>query len=188
MTNRIGLLTVCAVVLTMSRTAPLSAEAPPPGTISVETRAIGPDLGAAIPAFASAIDDALAAKGFTVIEGAGHAGLIAYFHLVRTEVGSTMAKVSVEKASAGAGGSEGVGASMRLSLPTRKLRDAPLQQTRLEIAIERRGGDGILWQGAAVTVRPADTRDGRDAVVAANLAEIILRNYPAQATEAVSIP
>lgn len=165
-----------------------AAEAPPPGTISVESKVADPALTPATPAFVNAIDDALAAKGFTVLEGAGHAGLVAYFHLTRVDVGTGKAKVLTGKASTGPGGSEGVGASMLLPLPTGKVKDVPLRQTRLELAIARRGGDAILWQAAAVTVRPAGTREGKDERVAANLAEVLLRTYPAQPDDVVSIP
>lgn len=178
----------CALLIAATSAGTLSAEAPPPGTISVESKVADPKLAPATPAFVTAIDDALAAKGFTVLEGEGHAGLVAYFHLTRIDVGSGKAKVLAGKASAGPGGSEGVGASILLPLPSGKAKDVPLRQTKLELAIARRGGDTILWQAAAVTVRPAGTREGKDETVAADLAEVLLRTYPAQPDDVVSIP
>ena len=75
-----------------------------------------------------------------------------------------------------------------LPLPTGKVREMTLRQIRLEITIAKRGGNAVLWKGTAVTVRPAEAREGSDDVVAANLAEVLLRNYPIQAAEAISIP
>jgi hypothetical protein len=170
-----------AVLAAMASAAP---PGPAGGTISIE--AAGNDT--ALPIFAGAAGTALAARGFTLLEGAGHAGLVADLLLSRSEVGTTSTKVAPSRSSASPGGSAGVGASVLLALPTTKMRTVPLRQTRLEIKIHKRGESEVLWHGIAITVRAAETKTGRDEAVAADLAEALLRAYPAQPEDIVSVP
>jgi len=176
------------VWLGAASTGNASPAATPPmsGTISVEIGAVEPNLTAASPSFVDAASHALAARGFTVIEGAGHARFVAVLTVTRMDVGTTTTKVPVERSSLATGGGVGVGASFSLSLPTGKTRSVPLQQTRLEVRIHERDAAADLWRGTAIAVRAADA--GQEAKVASDLTETVLRIYPEQSESVASVP
>jgi hypothetical protein len=190
MRQRLGYLAAAAAVLAGVSGGVLRA-APPEalGTISVEARAIEQTLRSSVPIFVDAVGRTLADKGFTTLEGSGHARLVADLSLSRVDVGTTTTKVAVAGSAIEPGGSTSrVGGGISVSLPTAKVRTVPLQQTRLEIRIRKRGEDIVLWHGAALTVRAADTREGQDAAVSSALSEAILRGYPAQSDTVISVP
>ncbi|WP_443970492.1 hypothetical protein [Sphingobium sp. CR28] len=54
------------------------------GTISVEATPVDPALGASISTFLDEVGKALTEKGYTTIEGAGHARFVADLSLIRT--------------------------------------------------------------------------------------------------------
>jgi len=169
--------------------AALAADPLTPGTISIEAKAAEAEAGASMPPFVNAVDEALAARGFTTLEEPGHAGLVADLSLSRVEVGTATAHVPVGGMAAGPGGPFGsVGAGISVTLPTAKTRIVPLLQTRLEIRIRKRGEEEVLWHGAAMTVRAAGTRKGQDGMVASDLTEAIFRAYPAQPEDIISVP
>jgi hypothetical protein len=99
---------------------PLSAAAPPAGgTISIEPKTADGDYDRSMPAFVSAAADALAAKGFTILEDAGHSAYVVELILSRVAVGTASAKTPAGKPSVGGGGpgpSVGVGGPCRLGL------------------------------------------------------------------------
>jgi len=190
MRKRAGSIAAAALALAVaSGGAAWGADPLTPGTISIEAKAAEAEAGASMPSFVNAVDEALAARGFTTLEEPGHAGLVAELSLSRVAVGTAAARVPVSGMDAGPGGSFGsVGAGMRVTLPTAKTRIVPLLQTWLEIRIRQRGEEKIMWQGAAMTVRAAGTRKGQDEVVASDLAEAIFRAYPAQPEDIISVP
>jgi hypothetical protein len=162
-----------------------AAEAQTLGTISVDPMPVDPSLRASLSTFVDDVDSTLADKGFTTIKGPGHARFVAELSLTRTDVGTTTAKVSVAGSEIAPGGfSSQVGGGVTVMLPTAKVRTVPLQQTRLEIRIKKRGEDAVIWHGAALTVRAA----GQDRAISADLAKAILRTYPEQAEGVASVP
>jgi hypothetical protein len=166
-----------------------AAQIPSSGTISVEQAADATGAEAPPPLFVNALGEVLATKGFTTLEQPGHAALVADLRLTREQVGSAAADVPVERAVAGPGGVSGaVGGGISVTLPTAKKSLAPLVRTRMELRIRKRGEDAILWQGSAITVRPAGTATGRDEAVAADLSEAVLRSFPAQPGGVVTVP
>lgn len=167
----------------------LSAAPPSGGTISIEPKTASGDFESAMPSFMNAASEALAAKGFTILEDSGHAAYVAELTLSKDEVGTASAKVPAGKATAVPGGADGsVGAGVVIPLSTGKSRLVPLERTRLELRIHKRGEDAALWDGVAVTVRPAGTRKGADETVATDLCEAILGSYPAQPEDVVGVP
>lgn len=178
---------VVAVLTPVADAGSAVAAATPPtsGTISVEIDSAEPNLDSAV--FLDAVGKALAAHGFTVLEGAGHGRFVATLKLSRSEVGTTTKSIPVDR-SLLSGGGVGVGASFSLALPTAKTRSVPLQQTGLEIRIHARDEAAVLWRGAAVTVRGADAGRGQDAAVASDLIETVLRIYPQQSEDVASVP
>ena len=168
-----------------------TAPAPPAlsGSISVEPIAVDPALKASVPAFVEAVGNALAQREFMLIDGAGHARLVADLTLKRTEIGTTTEKVPVSGASLIKGGNlTRVGGGVNIALPTSKSKTVPLQQTRLDVRIRKRGENTVLWHGAALTVRPANGHEGQDSAVATDLSAAIFSNYPAQSEDVASIP
>ncbi|MDO6415459.1 hypothetical protein Q4F19_13785 [Sphingomonas sp. BIUV-7] len=159
-----------------------------PGTISVDAKQDG-SSGPLRPVFVDAIDQALTKRGFTTIDEAGHAALVADLAVTRDQLGTVSAPVAKSDPAARTSDSPNrVGAGVVLPFPINKARSVPLQRTKLELRIRRRGSETILWQGTALTVRPAGTVKGKDAAVAADLSDALLRGYPLQSGETISIP
>lgn len=168
----------------------LSAAPPAPngGTISVAFKTGDGEYSASMPAFMGATDDALATKGFTILDDPGHAAYLAELTLTRIEVGTGTAKVPHGSASVAPGIGGGAGAGITVPLSAGETRLVPLQRIRLDMRITKRGEDGIVWAGAAVTVRAAGTKKGADAVVAADLSNALLSSYPVSAGEVITVP
>jgi len=186
---RSGLIAMAALASPLLSAAPLRAEPPTGGTISVEAKADDTRMNPALPTFAKAVGEAFEAKGFTVLEQPGHAAFVVELGLSREEVGTSRAKVSTERSSVQPGGApNAVGVGMRIPLPTGKSALVPLERTRLEIRIHKRGEDAVAWQGAAITVRGDGTKKGADAVVAADLSAALLRAYPNQPEDVIGVP
>ena len=167
----------------------LAAAAPPGGgTISIEPKTADGDYDSAMPSFVNAASDALATKGFTILEDPGHSAYVVELILSRVAVGSQTARVPNGGATAAPGGAGGsVGAGVRIPLSSGSVM-VPLLRTRLELRIRKRGADIVVWDGAAVTVRAARTKRGADGLVAADLSEAILRGYPAEPEDVVGVP
>ena len=168
----------------------LAAAVPPSGgTISIEPRTADGDYDTAMPSFVSAAADALAAKGFTILEDPGHAAYIVELILSRVAVGTGTAKAAKGKSAVMPGGASGsVGAGVSIPLSTGQSTLVPLLRTRLEMRIRKRGEEGVVWDGAAVTVRAAGTRKGADELVASDLSQAVVQRYPAEPEGVVGVP
>jgi len=182
---------ILAALALPSWSGSLQAAPPPPtaGTISIEAKTGADQSATLVTAFIKAMGEAFETKGFTVLEEPGHAAYVAEFSLNREEVGTGRAKVSTEGSSVQPGGApNAVGVGVRIPLPTGKSTLVPLERTRLELRVHKRGEDATLWQGAAITVRGDGTRRGADATVAADLSAALLRAYPNQPEEMIGVP
>ena len=187
--TKAGWMMAAALALAPTLGAPLQAAPPAGGTISIEAKGVDAELAPSLPAFVTAISDALYARGFTMLDQPGHAAYVAEVDLSRVEVGTGSAHVSTSGSSVEPGGvGSSVGVGVRIPLPTGKSTLVPLQRTRMEIHIVKRGEQAPVWHGAAITVRSAGTKKGQDDVVAAALAEALLRAYPAQPEDVVGVP
>lgn len=168
----------------------LQAATPPTaGTFSVEAKGGEEQLGAsAMTVFASAVARAFEAHDFVDLGDPGHAAYAVDFAVAREDVGTGRAKGVTGGATAQGGAPNAVGVGVRIPFGTGASTVVPLQRTRLEIRLHKRGDDSILWQGAAVTVRGAGTRKGTDEAVATDLSEALLRFYPNPPPEAIGVP
>ncbi|WP_442681372.1 hypothetical protein ACSBM8_09480 [Sphingomonas sp. ASY06-1R] len=178
-----------AIALAALPSALSAAPAPPAGgTISIAPKTADGDYDAALSSFVEATTEALGEQGFTILD-ADHAAYSADLILSRADVGTGTAKVPRDRASGEPGGAFGsVGVGVRIPLPTGKSNIVPLQRTRLELRIRKRGTPDIVWNGAAVTVRAAGTPKGADARVAADLSNALLRSYPLQPPTDIGVP
>jgi hypothetical protein len=114
---------------------------------------------------------------------------VAELTLSRVDVGTGTAKVPTGKSAVMPGGASGsVGAGVIFPLSTGQSTLVPLQRTRLEMRIRKRGEDNVVWHGAAVTIRAAGTRKGADELVASDLSQAVLRSYPAEPEDVVGVP
>jgi hypothetical protein len=187
-------LPIVAAMVALSAVMPvaggsLAAAAPPGGTISIEPKTADGEYDSAMPAFVDAASEALAAKGFTIVEDPGHAAYVVELILSRVEVGTGSARVPAGSAAVAPGGAQGsVGAGVVIPFSTGASRLVPLLRTRLEMRIRKRGVEGVVWDGAAVTVRAAGTKKGAEGLVAAALSEAILRAYPAEPEGVAGVP
>jgi hypothetical protein len=184
-----ALIVAAAMALAPMWGGSLSAAAPPSGgTISIEAKAADGDYDSSAPSFVSAAGEALAAKGFTILQDSGHAAYVAELILSRVEVGTGSAKARAGRSAITPGGISGVGAGVSIPLSTGESRLVPLLRTRMEIRIRKRGEEDVVWHGAAVTIRAAGTRKGADDVVASDLSGALLRSYPAEPEDVVGVP
>lgn len=189
--NKRAILVMMAVTTLAPIWGGMSAIAEPPagGTISIQPKTADGEYESSMPTFVNAATEALAAKGFTILEDPGHAAYVGELTLSRAEVGTGTAKTSAGHTDAMPGGAGGsVGAGVIIPLPTGKSRLVPLQRVQLELRIRKRGEESIIWHGAAVTVRAAGTKKGADEVVAADLSNTLLRSYPVQPEDVVGVP
>ena len=178
-----------AMVLASIWGGSLSATTPPDGgTISIEARTADGDPDPSLPAFVNAAGEALFAKGFTILQDHGHAAYVAELTLSRVDVGIGSAKVVAGSSSVAPSVSGSVGGGITVPLSTGKSRLVALQRIRLEMRIRKRGEEGFLWDGAAVTVRAAGTKKGADDRVASDLSEAVFRSYPARPAGLVGVP
>lgn len=168
----------------------LAAAVPPAGgTISIEPKTANGDYDSSMRSFVAAASDALATKGFTILEDPGHAAYVVELTLSRTEVGTGSVRPPTGRAAALPGGAYGsVGAGVVIPLPSGKSTLVPLQRTQLHLRMHKRGEDAVVWDGTGVTVRAAGTRKGADEAVAADLSQAVLRSYPAQPEGVVGVP
>lgn len=168
----------------------LHAAAPPTmGTVSVEAKGGEDQLGASVmTTFGNAVGQAFEAHGFVDLGDPGHAALVVEYSVSREDVGTGRAKALAGPASVQGGTPGGVGAGIRIPFGTGNSTVVPLQRTRLEVRLHKRGDDTALWQGAAVTVRGAGTKKGTDEAVATDLSEALLRFYPNPPPEVIGVP
>ena len=184
------LIAAAAMALTSVHGGPVSAATPPDGgTISIEPKTANQDYDPSLRQFVDAAAQALAARGFTILDGSGHAAYVAELTLSRGEVGTGLAKVPADsKGASPSGASGGVGAGVTIPFSTGQSRLVPLERTWLELRIRRRGEVESVWHGTAVAVRSTGAANGSDGRVAADLTEAMLRTYPAEPEGVVGVP
>ena len=183
MRKALGLILTAMVALGPLHGAPLPAGPPPAGgTVSIEPKTADGDYDASLHTFTEAASVALAARGFTILDDPGHAAYVMELVLSRGEVGTGLARVPGQRAASPAG----LGVSVPFSTGRSEL--VPLERTRLELRMRRRGGAAVVWSGAAVTVREAGTRKGADAAVATDLSTVLLQSYPAVPRDVIGVP
>ncbi|WP_311267378.1 hypothetical protein [Sphingobium sp. WCS2017Hpa-17] len=171
------------IIALMALAPALSLAATPPseGTMAVDAKEIdaGQDL------FRDAAASALADKGFTLLDGAGHAAFRMELAVSVTEVGTVDAKVATTGPKVQNGGlMNGVGSAVKIAVPTGKSRNVALERTQLDMTLRKRGETDILWRGSAVTVRNSATPGN----IAADLSNALLRQYPVQSEGVIGVP
>jgi hypothetical protein len=162
---------------------PSLAASPPPngGTIAIQPKTVE-GYDPSMPAFVDAATAALNAKGFTILDDPNHTAYVGELTLSRTAVGTGFGK------DRGGASASVVGTGVVVPFSTGQSSVVTLQRTRLELRIRKRGEEGIVWDGTAVTVRPTGSRNGTDEAVATDLSNALLQIYPALPTEVVGIP
>ncbi len=160
------------------------AASPPPrgGTIAIEPRTGDGEYDPAMPSFVDAASAALTARGFTILDDPTHTAYVVELTLSRAGVGTGLGKDP-------GGASVGVaGTGVVVPFSTGQSNVVTLQRTRLEFRIRKRGEDGAVWDGAAVTVRATGTRKGTDETVASDLSKALLQSYPDEPGDVIGIP
>ncbi|SOB87504.1 hypothetical protein SAMN06297144_2636 [Sphingomonas guangdongensis] len=162
----------------------LAAQAPVPGTVSVEP-ATGDVSGATAQIFAEAVQGALTDVQFLPIRPPGQGRYTARLRVSREARGQV---ASSEPRWDSSGGLGSWGAALSVRLPSRKPQMRMLYATRLDIAIVPRGGGQPVWTGKALTVQVEATRNDSPAALAAKLARGVMGRFPAQSDEVAAIP
>ncbi|HUD93815.1 hypothetical protein [Sphingobium sp.] len=166
-------------------TLSLAAAPPVEGSISVEARVADGGQDAASDIFRDAAAGALSSRGFTLLDGAGHAAYRMELIIRVSEVGTGSARVAPTSPDVMTGGVAGaVGSVLKVPVPSRKSRLVALERTQLDMILRKRGEEEVVWRGTAVTVRPAETQ----AKVASDLCNALLRAYPSQSDETIGVP
>jgi hypothetical protein len=182
---RKSLISIAAAALTLALMGGGALRASPPpngGTISIETKTEDGNDDPAMHSFVDAVAEALTAKGFTVFDDPDHAASVVELLLSRGDAGTGFARVPGQRAPSL------IGTGVAIPLSTGASEVVHLQRTRLEMRIRRRGETDIVWDGAAVTVREAGTREGSDQAVASALSQALLQSYPAAPKDVVGVP
>jgi hypothetical protein len=135
-----------------------------------------------MPAFVGALTAALNAKGFTILDDPNHAAYIGELTLSRAAVGTGFGK---DRGGANVGVA---GTSVVVPFSTGQSNVVTLERTSLKLRIRKRGEDGTVWDGTAVTVRSTGAKKGTDDAVATDLSQALLQIYPTVPTEVVGIP
>ncbi|WBO23680.1 hypothetical protein [Sphingomonas abietis] len=173
---------VALVPLLCGAASPAATQAPPQGgTITIEAHTADGSVDPAMPAFVGAATEALTDRGFTILDSAAHTAYVAELIVSQAAVGTGMGRdPDAEKVSVGAG--------LMVPLSTGNSNVITLRRSRLELRIHKRGDTGVVWSGAAVTVRPTGSAKGSNATVAADLSAALLRGYPAVPEDVVGVP
>jgi hypothetical protein len=183
MRKRLGLIATAALALAPMGGAALRGNPPPNGgTIAIQPRTVDGNDDPSMPSFVDAVAAALTARGFTVFDDQDHAGAVVELVLSHGDVGTGLARVPGQRAASVAG--TGIG----IPLSTGDSELVHLQRTRLELRIRKRGETGFVWDGTAVTVREAGTKNGANETVAADLSRVLLQSYPVQPKDVVGVP
>ncbi len=161
--------------------AALSAMTPPDGgTIAIQPRTADGAYDRAMPAFVGAAEEALTARGFTILDDPAHASYVAELILGHADVGIGLTRDP-------RGASVMVGPGVIVPFSTGNSHLAALRRTSLELRIRTRA-DSVVWDGTALTVREAGTRTGTDDAVASDLSEALLRSYPEVPGTVIGVP
>jgi hypothetical protein len=176
----------CMIALwALTGTLSLAATPPTEGTMMVEARHSDGSEDAASDMFRDAAEQALATRGFTLLDGAGHAAYRMELTVRMSEVGTGHAKVAASQPDLISGGAaRGVGTILKVPVPSGKSRTVALERTQIDMRLRKRGAEDVIWHGAAVTVRPAETQRR----VATALCDALLRAYPSQSDDVIGVP
>ncbi len=158
--------------------------APPPngGTIAIEPKAADGEDDPSMPLFVAAASEALTAKGFTIFDDPAHAAYLAELTLRRAGVGTGLGRDPNGESV----GLAGTGVAVPLSTGNSSV--VTLQRTQLEIRIRHREDGSVVWDGTAVTVRPAGTQKGTSQTVASDLSKALLDSYPTEPKGNIGVP
>lgn len=160
-------------------------EAPRPGTIAVEPLAEDAGPAPVRQAFSDAVERALFDARFTALPATSRSRYVARMKVTRTARGAVTSKAREPGAAAALGN---WGAAVGVTLPSDKRQLRGLIVTELEVEIVRREGMQRVWRGRAITAQAEGTRADAPATLAGKLATAVIRRFPAQADEAVSVP
>lgn len=169
--------------------APQPTQAEPevlrPGTVAIE-----PVADPAIPAparqtFADAVERALSDARFTTLPATSRSRYIARVKVTRTARGAVTSKGKAPGPGAAVGN---WGGAIAVTLPSNKQQLRGLIVTELEVELVLREGMQPVWRGRALTAQAEGTRADDPATLATKLAGAAVRGFPAQQSEALSIP
>lgn len=176
-------LTLLAAAL-LSQTAPA---APPlrPGTVSVlplDTDQGTPQVRRAI---LEQVERALLEADFMTMPPGGQGLYTARVSVTRTPRGAVAANGREARANPLLGN---WGAGLNVTMPSGKTQLRGLIVTELTIELTRRGDTAPSWTGRAATAQAEGTNADSPAELGAKLASAALRQFPAQASTAISVP
>lgn len=164
----------------------LSAATPPDGgTISIDVKMDDGHMDVPVATYMDAAGQALAGRGFTILDDPGHSAYVVELSIHREEVGTGSTRVAPVKSDMAHGGALGsVGTGAIISIPSGKSRHVALERTTIDMRVRRRDASMNVWKGTAVTVRPADAaeRASRD------LCNALMRAYPDQVEGIIGVP
>lgn len=174
-----------SVALAPLAAAPTAQDTVAPGTITVEPLPDDAASPAARQLFAEAVESALNDASFLALPANNRGRYLARMKLSRRAEGS----VAVDATEAGADGNVGNwGARLAVTLPSSKRQMRTLIVTQLDVQILRRDGMQPVWTGRALTVKPQGTPEDAPAVIAKKLANAVMRVFPQQMADPVSVP
>ncbi|MCW4461937.1 hypothetical protein OK349_09475 [Sphingomonas sp. BT-65] len=177
------------MTIALAAAAPAAAqeapEAPRPGTVAIEPLAKEAGPATVRQVFADAVERALMDARFTALPATSRSRYVARMKLTRTARGAVTSNAKEEGMATAIGN---WGAAIGVTLPSDKRQLRGLIVTELEVEILLREGMQRVWSGRAVTAQAEGTKADAPAALAAKLAPAVIRRFPAQSDEAISIP
>ncbi len=180
-----GMAVIAALLLATAPQAETGTEGLRPGTVVVEPPADTALPAAARQRFADAVERALFDARFIALPAAARSRYIARVKLTRTARGAVAADGRERRASGNVGN---WGAGLSVTMPSDKTQLRGLIVTELEVELVRRDGMQPVWRGRALTAQAEGTRNDAPEVLAPKLAAAAMRGFPAEQTEAMSVP
>lgn len=180
-----GMAMLAAMLLAGVPAVEAESEALRPGTVVVELPADAALPAAARQRFADAVERALSDARFVALPAAARSRYIARVKLTRTARGAVAADARERRASGNVGN---WGAGLNVTMPSNKTELRGLIVTELEVELVRREGMQPVWRGRALTAQAEGTRNDAPEVLAPKLAAAAIRGFPAEQTEAMSVP
>ncbi|HEU4960261.1 MAG TPA: hypothetical protein VFT56_07615 [Sphingomonas sp.] len=178
-----SILAAALAVMAQTSGEPAATDAPRPGTVTValaDGRAVPPDIGRV---FADAVERALLDADFTALPAPSQSRYVAEVTVTQDARGLVAAEDGGSSASP-----EVSGGRLRLPLPSNKSQLQGLVVTKLTVRILLRATGQAVWSGSAVTAAVQGAADAAPAAIAAKLANVLIRRFPAKLDGPITVP
>lgn len=156
------------------------------GSVTVEPQTYYAGVTPEDNVYATAITDALAARGFTLAADKASAAYVASFAYTRTSRGTvrTRPPVTIGIGGGSFGGNVGVGGGASFGIGGHR---AELYDTELKVQLKRTGDMTVVWEGRAVTEGLSGAHGETAAETASRLAQAMFKDFPGESGITITV-